>query len=181
MSIVQFGVTYSFISHVLNRENVNNSLIMVQPTLTSYSLDAAPQPVLLDSISIRPEVILMLDSYFHIVIFHGEHIAMWRDQGYHMKPEFANLKMLLEAPPQDAKDLLADRYPIPMYVVCDQHGSQSRFLISKLNPSTTHVNSATTYGGQAAGQAQGQAIFTDDVSLQVFLDHLKKLVVAATQ
>jgi protein transport protein SEC23 len=165
----------------MNRESVNNSLIMIQPTLTAYSLDVAPEPVLLDSISIRPERILMLDSFFHIVIFHGEHVAMWRNQEYHLKPEFANLKALLEAPPQDAKDLLSDRYPIPMYVVCDQHGSQSRFLISKLNPSTTHVNTATTYSGQSAGQPQGQAIFTDDVSLQVFLDHLKKLAVAATQ
>lgn len=154
---------------------------MIQPTLTAYSLDAPPQPVLLDSISIRPEIILLLDSFFHIVIFHGEHVATWRGQGFHLKPEYANLKALLEAPVQDAKDLLSDRYPIPMYVVCDQHGSQSRFLISKLNPSTTHVNTPATYGGQSAGQAQGQPIFTDDVSLQVFLDHLKKLTVAATQ
>lgn len=170
----------AFYRHVMNREAVNNSLIMIQPTLTAYSLDAPPQPVLLDSISIRPEIILLLDSFFHIVIFHGEHIAMWRDQGFHLKPEYANLKALLEAPPQDAKELLSDRYPIPMYVVCDQHGSQSRFLISKLNPSTTHTTTASTYGGQGAGQAQGQPIFTDDVSLQVFLDHLKKLCVVAS-
>lgn len=152
---------------------------MIQPTLTAYSLDGMPQPVLLDSISIRPEIILLLDSFFHIVIFHGEHIAMWRDQGFHHKPEYANLKALLEAPPQDAKELISDRYPIPMYVVCDQHGSQSRFLISKLNPSTTHTTAVANYGGQSASQAQGQAIFTDDVSLQVFLDHLKKLCTAA--
>lgn len=152
---------------------------MIQPTLTCYALDSAPQPVLLDSISIRPDAILLLDSFFHIVIFHGEHIAQWRNAGYQDKPEFANFKLLLEAPQQDAKDLLSDRYPIPMYVVCDQHGSQSRFLISKLNPSTTHVNTAAAYGQNAP--AQGQAVFTDDVSLQVFLDHLKKLVTSSTQ
>lgn len=33
--------------------------------------------------------------------------------------------------------------------------------------------SATMYGSQGAG---GQAIFTDDVSLQVFMEHLKRLV-----
>jgi len=32
--------------------------------------------------------------------------------------------------------------------------------------------------GQAAGSA-GQAIFTDDVSLQVFMEHLKRLAVGA--
>lgn len=168
----------------MNRENVNNSLIMIQPTLTSYSLEAPPQPVLLDSVSVKPNVILLLDSFFHIVIFHGEHIAQWRDQGYHLKPEYQALKLLLEQPVADARELLADRYPIPMYVVCDQHGSQSRFLISKLNPSTTHVSqtsAVSNYSGEPIGQPQGQAIFTDDVSLQVFLDHLKKLVVAGNQ
>jgi protein transport protein SEC23 len=35
------------------------------------------------------------------------------------------------------------------------------------------------YGGGPAGMggnASGQAIFTDDVSLQVFMEHLKRLV-----
>jgi hypothetical protein len=67
-----------------------------------------------------------------------------------------------------------DRFPIPRYIVCDQGGSQARFLLSKLNPSTTHM-SATMYG-TTPGAGTGQAIFTDDVSLQVFMEHLKRLV-----
>jgi protein transport protein SEC23 len=153
-------------------------MIMIQPTLTLYALDSAPVPVPLDSISVRPDAILLLDSYFHIVLFHGEHIAQWRDQGYHLKPEYANLKALLEGPPLDAKELLADRYPIPMYVVCDQYGSQARFLISKLNPSTTHVTSNASIASGSDGSS-GHAVFTDDVSLQVFFDHLSKLVVTS--
>jgi protein transport protein SEC23 len=35
--------------------------------------------------------------------------------------------------------------------------------------------SGSNYGG---GGQQGQAIFTDDVSLQVFMEHLKRLVSA---
>lgn len=169
----------AFYRHVMNRENINNSLIMIQPTLTCYSLDQPPHPVLLDSASVRPDAILLLDSFFHIVIFHGEHIAAWRDQRLHEQPQYQALGQLLSVPHDDAKELLSDRYPIPMYVCCDQHGSQSRFLISKLNPSTTHVHS---YAGQTSGQTptQGQPIFTDDVSLQVFVDHLKKLVCSAT-
>jgi hypothetical protein len=72
------------------------------------------------------------------------------------------------------QDLLVDRFPVPRYIVCDQGGSQARFLLSKLNPSTTHM-SATMYGS-TVGSAAGQAIFTDDVSLQVFMEHLKRLV-----
>lgn len=70
------------------------------------------------------------------------------------------------------QELLVDRFPIPRYIVCDQGGSQARFLLSKLNPSTTHMS--TGMYGAAAGA--GQAIFTDDVSLQVFMEYLKRLV-----
>lgn len=72
------------------------------------------------------------------------------------------------------QDLLVDRAPIPRYIVCDQAGSQARFLLSKLNPSTTHMS--TTMYGSTPGAGAGQAIFTDDVSLQVFMEHLKRLV-----
>lgn len=72
------------------------------------------------------------------------------------------------------QDLLVDRFPVPRYIVCDQGGSQARFLLSKLNPSTTHM-SATMYGSTVSANT-GQAIFTDDVSLQVFMEHLKRLV-----
>ena len=67
---------------------------------------------------------------------------------------------------------MAERIPVPRYIVCDAGGSQARFLLSKLNPSTTHQSS---YGGN-----QAQMIFTDDVSLQVFMEHLKKLSVASS-
>lgn len=68
-----------------------------------------------------------------------------------------------------------DRFPVPRYIVCDQGGSQARFLLSKLNPSTTHM-SATMYGSTPGAGSGGQAIFTDDVSLQVFMEYLKRLV-----
>jgi protein transport protein SEC23 len=54
------------------------------------------------------------------------------------------------------------------YIVCDQHKSEARFLLSMLNPSVTHTSTEV---------ASGQAIFTDDVSLRVFMEHLMKLTV----
>ncbi|KAL0083645.1 protein transporter SEC23 [Phycomyces blakesleeanus] len=162
----------AFYRHALNRENVDNSLIMIQPTLTSYGFDIPPQPVLLDSVSIKPDCILLLDTFFHLLIFHGETIAQWRLAGYQDQEGYENFKQLLEAPILDAQDLLIDRFPVPRYIVCDQGGSQARFLLSKLNPSTTH-KSNTPYG-----TPQGTAIFTEDVSLQQFMEHLKKLAVS---
>ena len=173
----------AFYRHVLLRENVMNSLIMIQPTLTSYGLNAPPHPVLLDSISAQPDVILLLDTFFHILIWHGSTIAQWRDAEYHLQPDYAAFADLLKVPREDAQELLGDRFPVPRFVDCDQGGSQARFLLSKLNPSTTHQSMGGGFGsgGGMGGQAgPGQVVLTDDVSLQVFMEHLKKVSVSST-
>ena len=90
-------------SHILNEEDVNNSLIMIQPTLMSYTFDTPPQPVLLDSVSIKHDVVLLLDTFFHILIFHGEQVAQWRKQGYQEQEGYENFKELLETPVADAQ------------------------------------------------------------------------------
>lgn len=72
---------------ILNRENVSNSVVMIQPSLISYSFQSGPEPALLDVISIAADKILLLDSYFTIVVFHGSTIAQWRKAGYHELPE----------------------------------------------------------------------------------------------
>lgn len=93
--------------------------------------------------------------------------------------------MLLAAPRRDAEALARQRFPVPRLVDCDQNGSQARFLLAKLNPSATYSSSG---GGAAAasggfgggggfGGAGAEVILTDDVSLAVFMDHLKKLAV----
>jgi protein transport protein SEC23 len=83
-------------------------------------------------------------------------------------PAHENFRKLLETPVQDAEAFIADRCPIPKVIECDQGGSQARFLLAKLNPSATH--NSQQYG-------QSEVIFTDDVSLQVFTDHLARLAV----
>lgn len=72
---------------ILNRENVANSVVMIQPSLISYSFQSVPEPALLDVAAIAADRILLLDSYFTIVIFHGSTIAQWRKAGYHYQPE----------------------------------------------------------------------------------------------
>ncbi|KAB8648480.1 hypothetical protein FH972_026136 [Carpinus fangiana] len=167
----------AFYRHVLDHEDVSNSLVMIQPTLDSYTFDQEQsQPVLLDSTSIQPQHILLLDTFFHILIFHGETIAEWRKAGYSEQEGYENFKQLLELPKEDAKDLITDRFPLPRFIVCDAGGSQARFLLSKLNPSTTHTTSGA-YGGVSQ---TAQTIFTDDVSLQTFMEHLMKLAVSGT-
>ncbi|KAG1685289.1 Protein transport protein Sec23A [Nymphon striatum] len=164
----------SYYRHMLLREDLTQSLIMIQPILYSYSFNGPPEPVLLDTSSIQQDRILLMDTFFQILIFHGETIAQWRNAGYHNSAEHENFRQLLQAPKDDAQDILQARFPMPRYIDCDQGGSQARFLLSKVNPSQTHNN---MYGW---GQEGGAPVLTDDVSLQVFMDHLKKLAVSSS-
>jgi protein transport protein SEC23 len=161
---------------VLSREEVSSAILMMQPSLTCYSFSAPPQPVLLDAASVRPDVVLLMDTFFHVVVFHGETIAAWREARYQDLPEHAAFAALLKAPIDDAKLLMDHRFPMPRYIVCDQHKSQARFLMARVNPSITH-NDVAKSGDVSAGV---QPVITDDVSYSTFLEHLIKLATEPT-
>lgn len=190
----------AFYRHVLDRADVGDSLVMIQPTLDSYTFDTPGVPVLLDSSSILSDHILLLDTFFHVLIFHGETVALWQKERYQDKEEHENFKELLQAPRDDARvclhfdylfpfqnieteqllqELIQDRFPLPRYIVCDAGDSQARFLLSKINPS---VPWGSVQPGMAASQyyceqqTNAQMIFTDDVSLQTFMEHLRRYV-----
>ncbi|XP_062199117.1 protein transport protein SEC23 C-like [Phragmites australis] len=154
---------------MLHRENVTNAVVMIQPSLISYSFQSGPEPVLLDATAIASDRILLLDSYFTVVIFHGVTIAQWRNAGYQDQEGHEVFAQLLKAPHEEANSIMKERFPVPRLVVCDQYGSQARFLLAKLNPSVTYNSDNPSPGGDV--------IFTDDVSFQVFMDHLQRLAV----
>eukprot|EP01114_Cavostelium_apophysatum_P003749 TRINITY_DN1387_c0_g1_i2.p1 TRINITY_DN1387_c0_g1~~TRINITY_DN1387_c0_g1_i2.p1 ORF type:complete len:751 (+),score=163.69 TRINITY_DN1387_c0_g1_i2:87-2339(+) len=160
----------AFFRYMLNRENVANCLIMIQPTLDAYSLSGPPVPVLLASTSVQPDRILVLDTFFRVILFHGETIVSWRDAGYANDPKYENLKLLLEAPKADCQGIMNTRFPLPRYVECDQGKSQARFLLAIIDPVITHTNPSQS-------SKAGEVVFTDDVPLKVFMEHLKKLAV----
>ena len=169
-----------FRSH-LARVPVGDALLMVQPSLIQYTLEQPPTPVLLDVASVRPEAILLLDAFFFVVVFCGDTIAQWRKAGYHLQHEFRNLAELLQAPRRDAEHFIEHRFPYPRYIETDQHGSQARFLLAKLNPSATHTTGhVDVLSGGMAGGGNTEFLYTDDVSMEVFLEHLKRAAVAAT-
>ncbi|KAH8288600.1 hypothetical protein KR054_005899 [Drosophila jambulina] len=176
----------TFYRHMLMREDLTQSLIMIQPILYSYSFNGPPEPVLLDTASIQADRILLMDTFFQILIYHGETIAQWRALKYQDMPEYENFKQLLQAPVDDAQEILQTRFPMPRYIDTEHGGSQARFLLSKVNPSQTH-NNMYAYGQvsfmqkqPSAGYDGGAPVLTDDVSLQLFMEHLKKLAVSTT-
>ena len=77
--------------------------------LLAYSFHGPPEPVLLDVSSIQADTILLLDTFFQVVVFHGETIASWRDQGYQDQPDHENFRNLLQAPKDDAQSVMENR------------------------------------------------------------------------
>ncbi len=70
---------------------------MIQPALQAYSMGGAQaEPVMLDVASVTPDRVLLLDSYFTVVVWHGSTVAQWRKADYHLQEEYAHLKPLME-------------------------------------------------------------------------------------
>ncbi|GKT35348.1 Protein transport protein Sec23A [Aduncisulcus paluster] len=155
----------AFSRHLILRECLKNSMIMIRPTLTAFRTDdPAGSQVILDSTSAKNDSVLLLDCFTEIIVWVGEAVVSWREQGIHEQPDYANVKQMLEQPLEDAQRMILERFPAPRLYTSDQGKSQQRRLLARLNPSATHKR------GEAAG---GEIIITDDVNLQKFLDSLK--------
>ncbi|KAL7663245.1 Protein transport protein SEC23 [[Candida] zeylanoides] len=163
----------SYVRHVFLHENLTNSLTIVQPTLLSYDVDnfeGEPEPVLLDSMSLGANKVLLLDTFFHVLIYHGSRVAAWRRAKYHEQEGYEYFREFLEAPKREAMEILVERFPLPRFIDCDEGGSQARFLMAKLNPSTS-------YSSHPLGGSRAADVLTDDVSLQSFMEHVQQVVV----
>ena len=53
-----------------------------------------------------------MDTFYHILIYHGETISQWVKAGYQDLPEYENFKQLLQAPVDDATEILQNRFQI---------------------------------------------------------------------
>ncbi|KAI5949541.1 hypothetical protein KGF54_005418 [Candida jiufengensis] len=179
----------SYVRHIFMHEDLANSLLMIQPTLLSYDINTwnsevdedsednenEPIPVLLDSMSLGHSKILLLDTFFQILIYHGSQIADWRKAGYHEQEDYAYFKNFLEAPKREALLVLTNRFPLPRFIDCDEGGSQARFLMAKLNPSTSYATNVNHFYGYSSDRSNTD-IFSDESSFQMFIDHIQRIV-----
>jgi protein transport protein SEC23 len=150
----------------LNRETTTNSLLMVQPALLKYSFETAQaEPTLLDVVSMKNDVILLLDSFFNVVVWKGDVIVKWVKLGYHELDEYEHLRVLLKMPVEDANLIVQQRFPCPKMTQTEAGKGTERLLKAKVNPSI--VNSSSDVGNY----------FSEDVSLKVFMDSLIDFVV----
>nr|CCC92139.1 unnamed protein product [Trypanosoma congolense IL3000] len=169
----------TFKRHWLMRESVDNCVLMVQPTLHSYDIEMpAATPVPLDSCSLRPDNILLMDAFFNIHIMWGTTIFAWIQARYQDNLEYAYFAQLLETVENEAQMLLDARFPYPRFSRTDANGSEARHIKTRMNPTTTHHS-----GGRATTAAadQSDVIYTDDASIVRFMDSLKQAVVSGSQ
>ena len=149
---------------LLVRENVTNSLLMIQPALLQYSFESPqPTPVLLDIVSLKNNVILLLDTFFNVLIWHGDMISKWVKLGYQEKEEYEHFRTLLQLPRDDAQIILTQRFPVPKLQETEFGKGPERLLKAKVNPSNVNAGNSTVESGN---------YFTEDVSLKVFMDSL---------
>jgi protein transport protein SEC23 len=50
---------------------------------------------------LKKDVILLVDTFFSVLIWKGRNIKEWESAGYHLQEEYAHLKNLLEMPYED--------------------------------------------------------------------------------
>ncbi|ESL11601.1 protein transport protein Sec23 [Trypanosoma rangeli SC58] len=173
----------TFKRHWLMRDSVDNCVLMIQPALYSYDIEA-PQasPVPLDSCSLRPDNILLMDAYFNIHIMWGTTIFAWIQAKYQENPEYTYFAQLLDTVESDAIGLLSTRYPYPRFSRTDANGSEARHIKTRMNPTTTHhsgpIGAAAAGIGATAEGDQSDVIYTDEASIMKFMESLKQAVVS---
>ncbi|CAG9326527.1 unnamed protein product [Blepharisma stoltei] len=160
----------SYYRSLILSENITNSLLMVQPALLEYSFESPEsRPVLLDIVSLKHDVILLMDSFFIVLVWHGDTIASWRKAEYQNKEGYEHFKMLLQLPLDDAQGILNERFPVPKFIVTDCGRTQDRCLKARVNPST---------GGNVENlPGDGGNYLTDDANLKMFTDSMIEYVI----
>lgn len=97
---------------------------------------------------------------------------MWPDQGWAEILQVTQLHLGLAVWTCFVHEWVVNLRDFLCHIFEEFAGMQARFLLARLNPSVTHNRSAD------ATAAGSEIIFSEDVALDVFLDHLAKLAVA---
>ena len=113
----------------------------------------------------KDDVILLLDTYFNVLVWYGPHIKDWKDQNLVEDPEYEYLKDLFDAPMADAGEIMYDRLPASNFYETWVDDGKERYLKSRVNPS---IDESEENSGH---------FVTDDAPIKVFMDFLIKSVI----
>ncbi|UTX44345.1 protein transport protein SEC23 [Encephalitozoon hellem] len=144
---------------LLYNQKVSDALKLIKPTLVSYHYQGGVKAVEVDSKSLEPDVILVLDTFHNVVVWKGEYFAQWVREGYHEQPEYEFLKSILRDSEEMARTLCEERLPTPQFCITEQNKSQQRILHHYVNPSG------------------GGSIITENINYEKFEEALRRVVV----
>jgi protein transport protein SEC23 len=119
----------------------------------------------LDFQAMKEDAVLLMDSYFNVIVWYGEFIKGWKDQKLNEDPEYAYLTNLFESPLRDAGQIMYDRIPISNYYETFKNDGKERYLKARVNPSNS---------GQA--ETDGHLI-SDDAPISTFMKFLISSVI----
>ena len=76
-----------YVKTCMMRESIGNGIVMVQPALLKYTTDDAdPVPVELDLDELQDEVVLLMDSFFMVLVWQGPSVYDWKEQELDQDP-----------------------------------------------------------------------------------------------
>jgi len=107
----------------------------------------------------KPMTILLLDTFFYVCVWKGDTIDKWEQAGYQNDPLYENFKVLLEAPLEDAKFIMEERFPMPRFFITKPNDTNERKLKVKVNP----ANKQGPDGGEDGDYT------SEDVTLNSFM------------
>ena len=143
----------AYYRYILSRENTTNSLVMIQPTLLSYSFNGPPQAALLDSESVRPDTILLVG---HVFPRGGLSRRDCRCMARTAVPRTRRARLLpsfVGSPPVGRSAHYGCSLSCTtLHCLRSTQESEARFLMAKLNPSTTHNSNLDGVGAWHSSQ-----------------------------
>lgn len=119
-------------------------------------------------------------------------MARWQADGVQNLPQYAFFNDFLRVARESAMAQLQGRLPAPRFIVCQEKGSQARFLMAKLNPSISHATTpqkdrsaptgmAAVAGAAGSPEEDEPPVFSDDTTLKAFLSQLRSVVIQRKQ
>jgi len=119
---------------LLNKIPPGDAIKMIKPSLIAFHYHGDVQPVELDTSSLNPESILVLDTFHNILVWRGLYVDNWIKEGLHEKPEYEIFKTVISEVNDYSRSLM-NRLPVPQFKETCEGRSQARILLHYVNPS----------------------------------------------
>ena len=124
----------AYYRQLMSKIPTSDALKMIKPSLVAFHYQGDIYPVELDTSSLSPEFILVLDSFHNVLLWRGPSVAEWIKEGLHEKEEYAFFKQSIHDAESYADSLMV-RLPTPQFKETDYGCSQERILLHYVNPS----------------------------------------------